>query len=30
MQATLGTVRELSLNVCSDDALIWLCFNDLN
>lgn len=30
MQATLGTIRELSLNVCSDAVLIWLHFNDLN
>lgn len=30
MQATLGTIRELSLSGFSEAALIWLCFNDLN
>lgn len=30
MQATLGTVRVLSLNGFSEAALIWLYFNDLN
>lgn len=30
MQATLGTVRELSLNGFSEAALIWLYVNDIN